>query len=920
MKIIISCFLKVTLVICILFASNGPSFAFKPVVKDFNHGQIMPPKLRKTGKKRLKKREISPGKLKSRKDPGTITWSKITGGPRHIRGDITPPSREDPETIALRFLEEKKELYDIEDPQKDLYKIKSVVNKWTHYTTIHLGQRHKGIPVENRLIISVSPKGMISSIHGIYYSDLEVDITPNISAQKAQKIAERHVRKYYKDLGIPGEELSGPIKISKPELLIWPTGNKDYLLWHFYADRWAYLVDAHTGAIRGAISTFYSVSGFVDATGYVLQPPITNPDEVVNFRLYYDESNQSYLSKDDVSTGLNEDPNTILILTYEYWPPNEIKNSDTPNVPSDPNGNDIWVSAHYYTGITTKFYQEILERNGYDDEGTVMHVLINAKGWDHNSQTYTGDWGWCTGWGINLGYGAPGIRRNYAGSLDTIAHEFSHAVTIAERGQVEMKGNETLSLYESFSDMMACAVEYWLDTTVEKFNGTFDWLIGEDITILDPVSGKAYSRNLSDPTDTNQPDTYPNGDPNNSSEGGWIPLHDPDYLPHINGGVPNKMFYLLSEGGMHNGVHVKEIGILDAAKLMYSANKDKWGASSTFLEARDDCIDAAQEWDANHPTKWAPSVQNAWAAVNVGNPIGDNYEPDGSKEYAKPIAFDVQQTHSISPETDHDWMRFTLESTKIVQIETSGPSEDDTVMWLKDEAGNQIEFDDDGGEGLFSKIIRELDVGTYYIEIEESDNNDEIASYTISLSFIPTSDRFDETTPILSSGSYGGSITFNFNNVLTNPTSDGTLTISAEGDLNSPSEYITVYAEDSNDINLGVVFNTIGPTQCGGFNEAQIVISKANMQSIAADGQITFILVASSGVDYGCDFRASLRLEYEGTNDEPSPPLLFFDDMESGVGEWTATGLWHQIPSSSCISPGYSSATTSWYYGQDAGL
>ena len=45
--------------------------------------------------------------------------------------------------------------------------------------------------------------------------------------------------------------------------------------------------------------------------------------------------------------------------------------------------------------------------------------------------------------------------------------------------------------------------------------------------------------------------------------------------------------------------------------------------------------------------------------------------------------------------------------------------------------------------------------------------------------------------------------------------------------------------------------------------------------------------------------------------------LELFDDMESGVGGWTATGLWHQVSNSSCISPGYSSPTTSWYYGQD---
>ena len=47
-------------------------------------------------------------------------------------------------------------------------------------------------------------------------------------------------------------------------------------------------------------------------------------------------------------------------------------------------------------------------------------------------------------------------------------------------------------------------------------------------------------------------------------------------------------------------------------------------------------------------------------------------------------------------------------------------------------------------------------------------------------------------------------------------------------------------------------------------------------------------------------------------------PSFSSDDFENGnIYGWTATGLWHQVSNSSCISPGYSSPTTSWYYGQD---
>jgi len=47
----------------------------------------------------------------------------------------------------------------------------------------------------------------------------------------------------------------------------------------------------------------------------------------------------------------------------------------------------------------------------------------------------------------------------------------------------------------------------------------------------------------------------------------------------------------------------------------------------------------------------------------------------------------------------------------------------------------------------------------------------------------------------------------------------------------------------------------------------------------------------------------------------PSAP--YSDNMESGTNNWTATGLWHQVSSSSPY-PAYRSPTHSWWYGQDS--
>lgn len=221
-------------------------------------------------------KEPTPEQLQSGKGVGSITWSEETGGPKNIRGPLTAPSEDDAENIALRFLEEKKALYGIEDPYQDFYKIKSGVSQWTGHTYIHFGQIYKGVSVRNRLVISVASNGVISSIQGLYYSDLEVDVKPKVCAEEAKEIALAHEL----NCGSPFDAVPEGMKPSKtffpwfyetineefmksikPELLIWPTGNKDYLLWRFRIKWWRFYIDAHDGVIRGAYANWYPIEG-----------------------------------------------------------------------------------------------------------------------------------------------------------------------------------------------------------------------------------------------------------------------------------------------------------------------------------------------------------------------------------------------------------------------------------------------------------------------------------------------------------------------------------------------------------------------------------------------------------------------------------------------------------------------------------
>jgi hypothetical protein len=126
----------------------------------------------------------------------------------------------------------------------------------------------------------------------------------------------------------------------------------------------------------------------------------------------------------------------------------------------------------------------------------------------------------------------------------------------------------------------------------------------------------------------------------------------------------------------------------------------------------------------------------------AGSPGGDSYEPDDTPGQAQWISSGSPQTHSIVPVGDVDWVKFTLGAESEVVIGTSG-AYGDTRMWLYDSSLNELEHNDDGGSDLFSRIDRvcgtdALPAGTYYVKIDEFEDNDEIASYDLTFTVVQT--------------------------------------------------------------------------------------------------------------------------------------------------------------------------------------
>jgi len=112
----------------------------------------------------------------------------------------------------------------------------------------------------------------------------------------------------------------------------------------------------------------------------------------------------------------------------------------------------------------------------------------------------------------------------------------------------------------------------------------------------------------------------------------------------------------------------------------------------------------------------------------------DEYEPDNESSAASLLLIGTPQQHNFHNENDVDWVRFQITQPGRYTIQTRGANSNrlDTYIELYNSNMNSIAEDDDGGEGLGSRLSQNLDAGLYYLKVWcLSDEPDQ--PYTISI-------------------------------------------------------------------------------------------------------------------------------------------------------------------------------------------
>lgn len=272
-------------------------------------------------------------------------------------------------------------------------------------------------------------------------------------------------------------------------------------------------------------------------------------------------------------------------------------------------GSVLWATKRSY-----RYFQNVHSRNSYDNSGGNVNGFINAVfGCGMNCSTTNNASMSFTGGRMKVGLGSSGTLANCFGTLDIVAHEYTHAVTGATSALVYER--ESGALNESFSDIFAEVVERWA-------TGTNDWLLGDERT-------NGAIRSMEDPNIYGHPDTYQgtnwvsttSATCNNSNDNCGV---------HINSGVMNYWFFLLTEGGSgtnDNGDEycVEGIGISKARVIAYQ-NMITLTPNDGYSVARSNSISIAEGLYGVCSDE-AIQVRNAWHAVGVGAagaPVGED--------------------------------------------------------------------------------------------------------------------------------------------------------------------------------------------------------------------------------------------------------------------------------------------------------
>jgi Zn-dependent metalloprotease len=513
------------------------------------------------------------------------TPSIISGKPLH------PASKgvlagEDPDvTTAREFLRTNRKLFGLDDPDRELSVTKKQRDRLNR-TQVRMEQSYKGVPVwPAELLIHLDAEGNVDRANGSpIRPPKHLLTTPAVVKDDAKRLAREALA------------AANDAETTDPEVIIYSSDEQPpRLAWKLevslgLAAHWLVVVDASTGSILSKFNQVMDASvpaSGLDLFGVTRQVSAWEEDGVY----YLIDANKPMFDGSQNPVQTFGTSGTIYVL-------------DAQNTPADPDTQKpdslYWVqsfdltvfnlpdavSAAYSLSQTYDYYLGQFGRNSLDGNGAPIVAVVRV-GTNYPNAFMLDQ---------RLHFGN---AKRYAGALDVVAHELTHAV-IRKEADLVYQG-QSGALNEAFADIFGEMVE-------ARTDGAPDWLQGSRLStpsrnLADPSSfeiipgGRMYPSRMSE--FIQRDDAFLGNFVNGDNEG-----------VHINSGIINRAYYLLAEG------LPGAIGIADAEQTFYRALTAHLFRDAKFIDARHACIAAAEELFGANSVQ-AAKVAEAFDAVEI---------------------------------------------------------------------------------------------------------------------------------------------------------------------------------------------------------------------------------------------------------------------------------------------------------------
>ncbi|HEU4913777.1 MAG TPA: M4 family metallopeptidase [Candidatus Saccharimonadales bacterium] len=545
----------------------------------------------------------------------------------HIRGDILKVSDKTANTLraqATDFIRTKPELFGSVDT-KSLIPIHESADAGNNGRNLVLQQYHGKAKVYGGSIrFHTNKSGMIDTISSSLIPDLkEVPKEAKVGIGDAVVSAQKATK-------------SKAAAAPNPQLMVYPLEGKLHLAWEIQLTddpqtppkeakdkqpmlagsedlpgNWIVYVDALTAKVINYYNNIQTAGPTVgQGTGYYSRTGQVNS--------WYNDTTYQLRDTTLVASGGPE----IVTNDGHGASPSEDANNDWNDTTTNPRYQcqGAEVDTHRYSRSTYNYFKVVHGRNGFDGRATqftgTAHYGTNLDNayWNGANQVYIGD-----GSGVYPGF-------KYLSADDIIGHEYTHGYTQYTCGLAYQ--NESGALNEAFSDIFGSAYIFG------------DWLVGEEAW-LGPDTPAL--RNMIDPTCGGR---WNPADPFGCVGKGIQPSHYSvrytgagDYGGvHINSGIINNLFYLLTVGGTHRVSNQQVIGIGQppCEKMLWRCMTVNLVGkpNATFLDFREAMLDACMDLFPKDLHKLS-QAKNAFNAVGIGPDVyvRDNLADTGTEPY-----------------------------------------------------------------------------------------------------------------------------------------------------------------------------------------------------------------------------------------------------------------------------------------------